>query len=88
MSFVRRSERNRKNYPPTRPTLLDKVAAYYIDQVSRHPSSIRVSFSDGSTAVYDLHVEQPAPVVEAIGYQWKGGSDHESVCPGRRHRMP
>lgn len=87
-TWIKRSERNRMNYPPDRPKALDKVVSYYVDQLGRYPSSVRVSFADGTTAVYDLHIDQPAQIVEAIGYQWKGGKDHESVCPGRRHRMP
>ena len=27
------------------------------------PDSVRVSFSDGTTAIYDLHTDQPAPVI-------------------------
>ena len=45
------------------------------------PEKIRVRFSDGRTAVYDLRVEQPRPVITEnaalfgkwnVGYQWKG----------------
>ena len=39
------------------------VFSYHTDRFSRHPEKIRVSFRDGSTAVYDLRVEQPAPVI-------------------------
>lgn len=35
----------------------------YEHEYSRHPDKIRVSFKDGSTAVYDLHMDQPHPLV-------------------------
>lgn len=67
-----------KHESGNRPTLLDKVAAYYIDKFSRYPESVRVSFGDGTTAIYELKVEQPEPVFASgqektfIGYAWKG----------------
>ena len=39
------------------------VFSYQRNEYSRHPEKIRVSFSDGSTAFYDLRVDQPAPVI-------------------------
>lgn len=33
------------------------------DEFSRHPGRVRLMFRDGSTAIYDLNVEQPAPVI-------------------------
>ena len=33
------------------------------DEFSRHPGRVRLMFRDGTTAVYDLHVDQPAPVI-------------------------
>ena len=39
------------------------VFSYHTDRFSRHPEKIRVSFKDGTTAMYDLRVEQPAPVI-------------------------
>lgn len=39
------------------------IFSYHLDDFSRHPEKVRLSFSDGSTAVYDLRVEQPAPVI-------------------------
>ena len=56
------------------------ILSYHRNEFSRHPEKMRVSFRDGTTAVYDLRVEQPAPVIlENIkiirrmkeGYQWQ-----------------
>lgn len=60
MAWTRRSDRHRS---VDRPKALDKVVSYYVDQLGRYPSSVRVSFGNGVTAVYDLRVEQPKPVV-------------------------
>lgn len=62
----------------TRPALLPGLVTYYRSRFSKIPDSVRVSFGNGTTAVYDLHVQQPAPVIwkhsrsEVVGYQWKG----------------
>ena len=40
------------------------IISYHRDEFSRHPEKIRLSFTDGSTAVYDLRVEQPAPIIQ------------------------
>ena len=48
------------------------VFSYHTDRFSRHPEKIRVSFKDGTTAMYDLRVEQPAPVIlENIRIIWR-----------------
>ena len=39
------------------------VVSYHMDDFSRHPEKVRLNFNDGSTAIYDLRVEQPAPVI-------------------------
>lgn len=57
------------------------VFSYPKAAYSRYPEKIRVSFADGSTAVYDLRVEQPAPVIlenikiirRMVGYEPKHG---------------
>lgn len=46
-----------------RPRVLPEVVAYYDHDFSEKPDRVRVSFSDGSTAVYDLRMEQPHPVI-------------------------
>ena len=45
-----------------RPELLPQPLPTYAHEWSVHPDSIRVSFADGSTRIYDLRIEQPAPV--------------------------
>ena len=39
------------------------VFCYDQDEFSRHPGRVRLMFRDGSTAIYDLHVDQPAPQI-------------------------
>lgn len=46
-----------------RPNPLAEVVPYYKHDFSVHPDQIRVSFEDGSTAVYDLRMDQPHPLV-------------------------
>lgn len=61
-----------------RPKPMPNAAPYYDRESSRIPDRIRVSFTDGTTAVYTLHIEQPAPMVveslilrEEIEYEYK-----------------
>jgi len=46
-----------------RPEMMDKAMPYYEHAWSRYPDRIRVSFRDGTTAVYDLRTEMPHPLV-------------------------
>ena len=46
-----------------RPEPLAEVVPYYDHDFSKHPDHIRVSFADGSTAVYDLRMDQPHPII-------------------------
>ena len=46
-----------------RPTMLDKPAPLYETAYSKYPDRVRVSFSDGSSAVYELRIEQPHPLI-------------------------
>lgn len=69
-----------------RPELLPEAVPYYDTDFSFHPDSVRMSFSDGSTAVYDLRVEQPHPVIMEnirIIRKWKQGYVNQ---PARRRR--
>ena len=50
-------ERNVKKVE--RPELLSGVLPIYEHKESRYPDRIRVSFFDGTTVLYDIHVEQP-----------------------------
>ena len=59
-----------------RPEIMGKVVPIYEHDYSVLPEKIRVSFMDGHTAVYDLRVEQPAPVIIEnirIIRKWKQG---------------
>lgn len=59
-----------------RPMILEKPCPNYEREDSRIPEKIRISFSDGTTAVYVLHTEQPAPVIMEnirIIRKWKQG---------------
>lgn len=46
-----------------RPKILPSAVPHYNSEHSPIPDSMRVSFSDGSTAVYDLRMDQPHPVI-------------------------
>jgi len=46
-----------------RPKEMPQVVTYYEHEYSELPEQVRVSFEDGRTAIYDLRVEQPAPVI-------------------------
>ena len=63
-----------------RPEILGKVVPIHEHDYSVLPEKIRVLFSDGRTMIYDIHIDQPAPVIiENIriirrmkkGYQYK-----------------
>lgn len=47
----------------TRPDPLDRFLVTYRGRFSRYPEQVRISFADGTTAVYTMKAEQPAPVV-------------------------
>ena len=47
----------------TRPEILDKVVPIYEHEYSVLPDRIRVLFADGRTMIYDIHMDQPAPVI-------------------------
>ena len=70
-----------------RPTILPKPMPVYERDSSTHPEMIRVSFSDGSTAVYDIHTDQPAPVIIEnikIIRKWKQGYVNQPEIRRRR----
>ena len=81
-----------KNWEPIwsmeikRPEMLPEALLTYERDDSRIPERIRVSFSDGTTAIYDLHTDQPAPIIEEnirIIRKWKQGYVNQ---PARRRR--
>lgn len=56
------------------------------DHEGKYPYSMRVSFDDGTTAIYDLRIEQPHPIIERnceIIRKWKQGYNNQ---PSRRRR--
>ena len=78
----------RRMETPERPEMMDKAVPIYEHNISKHPDRIRVSFKDGSTAVYVLETEQPHPaVVESIEIirKWNNGYNNQ---PMRRRRKP
>ena len=46
-----------------RPEILGKVVPIYEHDYSVLPEKIRVLFKDGRTMIYDIHIDQPAPVI-------------------------
>lgn len=69
-----------------RPEVLGKVVPIYDHDFSELPDRIRVSFSNGKTVIYDIHLTQPAPVIVEnvrIIRNWKQGYVNR---PQRRKR--
>ena len=59
-----------------RPKMMPNPAPHYERDISKYPDSIRVSFKDGHTEIYDRRIEQPAPVIVEnikIIRKWKQG---------------
>ena len=78
MKGVKRMEHERAEMPERkiRTETLEKAVAIYSHRWSEVPDMLRVSFADGRTAVYELRVEQPAPVIVEnikIIRKWKQG---------------
>ena len=46
-----------------RPEILGEVVPIYEHDYSVLPDRIRVLFTDGRTMIYDIHIDQPAPVI-------------------------
>ena len=69
-----------------KPVILPHMVPLYEHDCSEMPERIRVSFSDGRTAIYELRVEQPAPVIIEnikIIRKWKQGYVNQ---PERRRK--
>ena len=69
-----------------RPNVLPGIVAYYDYDFSMIPDRVRVKFSDGKTAVYELSRQQPAPVIMEnikIIRKWKNGYVNQ---PARRKK--
>ena len=70
-----------------RPEVLGKIVPIYDHDYSVLPDKIRVLFSDGRTMVYDIHTDQPAPVIVQnikLMRKWKQG--YVNQPPRRRRR--
>ena len=50
-------------YKPPRKRILAMAVPRYEHESSEYPEQIRVSFGDGHTAVYDMRIDQPHPLV-------------------------
>lgn len=73
-------------YKPPRKRILSMAVPKYEHEYSKYPEQIRVSFADGHTAVYDMRVDQPHPVIVEnikIIRKWKQGYVNQ---PQRRRR--
>ena len=76
--FRRRSERYRAFQKTVkRPDPMDRYLTTYQGKFSRYPELVRLSFMDGTTAVYQLKVDQPEPVFlkrtrRCLGYKYRG----------------
>jgi len=77
----------RRTEKPKRLEPLPEVVPIWEHGFDGYPDAVRVSFRDGSTAVYDIRREQPHPIiVENINIirKWKGYNNQ----PMRRRRKP
>lgn len=52
-----------KSKEEKRPEMLQGAFPYYDHEKSRYPERVRMCFSDGSTQIYEIRTEQPAPVI-------------------------
>ena len=72
-------------YKPPRKRILSMAVPKYEHEYSKYPEQIRVSFADGHTAVYDMRIDQPHPVIlenVKIIRKWRGYVNQ----PARRRR--
>ena len=46
-----------------RPAMLPEPVPIYEHTYSEIPDRVRISFTNGTSAIYDLHTNQPAPVI-------------------------
>ena len=69
-----------------RPEMLPKPVPIYEHTDSEIPDRVRISFTNGTSAIYDLHSDQPHPVIVEnikIIRKWKQGYVNQ---PQRRRR--
>ena len=58
-----RLKRMERRMRPNRPRPMPTATMEYADDSSRVPDTIRVSFDDGTTAIFDRREDQPKPLV-------------------------
>ena len=46
-----------------RPAIMPEPVPIYEHTFSEIPERVRISFTNGTSAIYDLHTDQPAPVI-------------------------
>lgn len=63
MSRPETIEEAREVWGSARPDMMAEAVPYYASDYSVYPETIRVSFRDGSTQIYELRVEQPHPII-------------------------
>lgn len=63
MRRPRTIEEARDAWGSTRPDMMAEAVPYYQSDYSVYPETVRVSFRDGTTQIYELRVEQPHPII-------------------------
>ena len=69
-----------------RPAVLSICQPVYEHESSRYPDTIRLSFMDGHTEIYEIRAKQPHPIITEnirIIRKWKQGYVNQ---PARRRR--
>lgn len=58
LDFLQRREKAEK-----RPALMPVAVPIYEHEYSEIPERVRISFTNGTSFIYDIHTDQPAPVI-------------------------
>ena len=69
-----------------RPEILPEPLPIYEHKFSKIPERVRISFDNGTSAVYDLHTEQPAPIIIENIKIIRRMAGYEAPKPRRRNR--
>jgi len=69
-----------------RPEMLPEPLPIYEHTFSKIPERVRISFDNGTSAVYDLHTEQPAPIIMENITIIRRMTGYEAPKPRRRNR--
>ena len=73
----------------TRPEIMPKPVPIYEHKDSEIPEKVRISFTNGTSAVYELQIDQPHPVIIEnikIIRKWKQGYVNQPERRRRRNR--